>query len=114
MTRAAGGLLPFMRVPRTIDERFAAFDAANPAVYRLFARLARGVRDRGWTSYSADALCHVVRWHYALRGPREGGFKMNDHFTSRLARKLIADDPSFAGFFELRRLRSRAGGPTDG
>jgi len=32
--------------------------------------------------------------------------KLNNNFTSRMARKLMEEDPEFKGFFELRRLKS--------
>lgn len=92
---------------QSIDEAFRAFDRANPDVFRKFRELAEQIRASGWTRYSADALLHRIRWHYHVeKGDR--AFLINDHWSSRYARLLIDIDPSFQGFFELRRLRSRA------
>lgn len=91
---------------QSIDEAFAEFDAEHPEVYRLFVGYAEQIRARGFTRYSSDAILHRIRWwHHVDQGDRE--FKLNDHFTSRYARKLIAERPEFAGFFELRVLKSR-------
>lgn len=92
----------------TIDERFAAFDAAAPEVYRLFVFFARQLREAGHTRYSSDALLHRVRWHFAVKGPRAGeAYKINNNFSSRYARKLMEEYPDeFAGFFECRKLRA--------
>jgi hypothetical protein len=58
----------------------------------------------GHRHYSADAVLHVVRFHRDVNRERDGGRKINDHFTSRYARKLMAEDARFAGFFETRAL----------
>ena len=33
-------------------------------------------------------------------------FKVNNNFSSRYARLLVNDDPSFDGFFAMRELRN--------
>lgn len=86
-----------------IQRAFEVFDADHPEVWTLFRRLAAEVRGRGWTRYSADALLHRIRWHYHVE-QGDAAFKINDHFSSRYARKLVEADPSYADFFELRRL----------
>ena len=88
----------------TIDAAFREFDREHPEVFRLFREYAESVRGRGFTRYSADAILHRIRWwHHVERGQTE--FKINDHFSSRYARLLVSVDPSFAEFFEFRRLR---------
>lgn len=90
---------------KTIDDRFAAFHAEHPEVFDMFRTYANQLRASGWTRYSSDAIQHRIRWHrHVEQGDRD--FKLNDHFTSRYARMLIESDPSFAGFFELRRLKA--------
>lgn len=89
----------------TIDARFAKWLEEVPDVWPLFVRLCDEVRTRGYQRYSADAISHRIRWHFNIE-KRCGEFKMNDHFTSRLARKLIEEKPEYEGFFELRKLRS--------
>lgn len=94
-------------MPTSIDAEFAAFDAERPDVFALFRNYAHQIKAAGFTRYSADALCHKIRWHNRIdKGDRD--FALSDHWTSRYARKLIALEPEFAGFFELRVLRSAA------
>jgi hypothetical protein len=104
--RTAGKAVKAHRREQTIDERFAAFDGAHPEVFAEFKRLALEARRRGHEHYSADGILHVVRWHTSVNPQKDEGFKINNDFSSRYARKLIAEDGTFATFFELRALKS--------
>jgi len=91
-----------------IDARFAEFDAANPDVWDEFVRLANLAIDAGLERYSADAIMHVIRWNRNIvRKVDDSGFRVNDHYASRYARKWGETYPELAGFFETRTLRSR-------
>lgn len=90
----------------SIQTRFHRFHERNPKVYKLFQLYARQARDAGCTRYSADAILHRIRWHLTVETQDGGGFQINNNFTSRYARLLIRDDPTFAGFFEIRRLQA--------
>ena len=90
--------------PPTIQERFAAFDLAHPEVYAAFVDVAEQLLASGHRHYSADAIMHVVRFHRDVNRSRDGGFKINDHFSSRYARKLMETDARFANFFATRAL----------
>ena len=82
------------------------FDAEHPDVYEAFKRHAVEIKKHR-AYYSADAIMSRVRWEHdtsAHHADRE--FKVNNNFTSRYSRKLIAEHPEFAGFFRLRALRS--------
>lgn len=92
---------------RTIDEAFAEFHEAHPEVYEHFKTLANQLRSRGHKRYGAKGIVEVIRFHRATTGPDVNGFKINNNFTSRYARMLIEEDPSFDGFFEMRRLKSQ-------
>lgn len=61
---------------------------------------------RGWTHFGIGAIWEAVRYDRAVRVGPEDGFKLNDHYRSRLARDLMADWPELAGFFETRELRA--------
>lgn len=92
---------------RTIQERFEEFHAAHPDVYALFKRFAFELREAGRERYGSDAIMQQIRWHYATSSSGGPDFKINDAYTSRYVRKLIADHPEeFRDFFELRQLRS--------
>ena len=89
----------------SIDERFRLFDRAHPEVFRLFRQYAEFIRGKGHDRYSADAILHRIRWHFAIdKGDRD--FAINNNFSSRYARLLMEVDPAFVGFFEVRELRS--------
>lgn len=93
---------PFGPTPR--DPRIAAFEEfhrANPHVYEAFKRFAREAQGKV-ARYSADAILHRIRWFSTIE-TNDPAWKLNDHWSAFYARKLLKDDPSFAGFFELRK-----------
>lgn len=92
----------------SIDQRFDDWIAKNYRVYEKFVEIARLLKSEGRTHWSADAICHVCRWELRLAMTKEGGFRLNDHFVSRLARKSMDENPDLAGFFETRKLRERS------
>ena len=96
-----------------IQTRFETFDRDHPEVWRLFQQFAGALLAAGHKHYSADDILHRIRWHYAVERRadaavvEQGGFKINDHFSSRYARKLAKTAPArFAEFFEFRSLTS--------
>ena len=91
---------------RSIAERFTAFMDSCPDVYPMFVRIARDLRARGHEHYSADGIMHVIRWHRATSGTDAEGFKLNNVFSSRLARKAMEDYEDLRGFFETRELKA--------
>ena len=97
--------LPFSDM-RTIGERFAEFCEANPDVFEEFKRLAWEDRLAGCKRISADELCHVLRRKFRHKQPDSRGYTLNNDFTALFARKLIAEDGSFAAFFETRKRRA--------
>lgn len=89
----------------TYQEAFEQFHTANPLIYAEFRKRATQLLEAGITHYGPNAIMEVIRFQTALRGDGDV-FKINDKHTSRYARKLVADDPRFGGFFRLRRLRT--------
>ena len=59
---------------------------------------------RGFDHYSMQMIVYVVRYHRHLKtGRDEEGWKVNNNFTSYLARDIMkSDDRIPDGFFELR------------
>lgn len=98
--------LPLFDDHRTIAERFAEFDTAHPEVYASFRHFAGVMLARGHQHYSADGIMHIVRFHTEANVAHDGGFKINNNFVALYARKLVAADPSFAGFFAFRIRRT--------
>lgn len=57
--------------------------------------------------YSADAILHQIRWHFAIdRGRR--GFKANNNWTATLARWFMSSHPELPNFFETREKTGNA------
>ncbi len=96
-----------MKDLKDIDDRFQNYIIANPRVFTLFWQYAEMVRATGRKRFSADAIVQQIRWHVNIELKRTDEFKINDHYSSRLARLLIERDPTYEGFFELRELRGK-------
>jgi hypothetical protein len=92
-----------MRTQHEIDVAFHAYDERNPDIYAMFKRFAYEALMSGHHHFGAKAVMERVRWETAVRA-KGGTFKINNDYTSRYARKLIAEKPEFDGFFRLRRL----------
>ncbi|MFM1964914.1 MAG: phage Quesadilla [Actinomycetota bacterium] len=91
-----------------IDVRFLEFHHANPAVYDRLVELAYEWRAAGHERCSMDMLVHLVRWDYGTRTQSTDGFKINDHYVSRYARLIAANEPQLAPMFTTRALRGDA------
>jgi len=60
---------------------------------------------RGVSHYGIGAIWESIRFDWTLRGYPADDFKANNNHRSRLARKIMAEHPELAGFFETRQLR---------
>lgn len=83
-----------------VRERFLKFHQQNPHVYQLFKRFATEALEAGRTRYSARTLIERIRWHETVE--TQGEFKVNDHVFPYYVRMLVAEDPRFDGFFQMR------------
>jgi hypothetical protein len=89
----------------TIEQRFRAFHAANPQVYRELRGMALGIRRRGTTRYGIAGLFEVLRYRYSIQTSGDS-FKLNNDFRALYARMLMDSEPELAGFFETRERRA--------
>ena len=87
----------------SIEERFAAFDKANPHVLREMLALARGKLSTGSNRVGAKALWEELR--ESIRVKKLGTWKLDNSLTANYARKLIELEPALAGVIELRRRK---------
>ena len=85
---------------------FRAVLAARPDTLQMFYNFSRAIRARGFTEFSADSIYQRMRWETAMEQGDGKGYKLNDHYRSRMARRVMDDDPSLRGFFETRGLRA--------
>lgn len=95
----------------SLDQRFQRYHKLHPQVYQLFREFALQLWAAGRRRAGAKQIFERIRWELAIKpDPRESGegFKLNNIFTSRYARLLVAERPELAEFFEFRKLKSRA------
>lgn len=89
----------------TLDERFARWIEANPAVLEVFIERAEQYRSQGRKKIGAKRIVEDMRWDERLWTAGDP-FKINNVFVSRLARLAVSQRPHLAGFFEFRELQS--------
>ena len=86
--------------------RFKKFHEANPHVFKAVKEMAYRMRQTGRRRYSIRTILEVIRWHNDLETTGDV-FKINNDFQPIFVRLLMHHDPTFEGFFELRRIRSK-------
>lgn len=87
---------------QSIDAAFHRFNIENPHVRILFCGFAFELLLRG-RSGSAKLIFERMRWEYLI-STTDVEFKLNNNYTSRMARLAMDTYPSLRGFFELRVL----------
>lgn len=88
----------------TIQERFEAWEAANPWVIPKAEQLLTNWFAVGHKRGSLKQVWEVIRYSYgATYGDR---FKANNDYTSRAARLILERNPEWVGRIEVRELRS--------
>lgn len=92
------------RARSTIQERFEKFHAENPHIYHYFVLYARQAKAAGYEHYGCHAIMQRVRWHMEIETRSDDGFKINNDFSSRYARRIMEQEPDLKGFFVTRRL----------
>lgn len=91
----------------SLQDRFEAWLATDDgqAVYEHIRDRALRLYARGWRHFGIAALWEAARYDRALVvGPDAEGWKVNNSYRSRMARRLMADHPELDGFFETRRV----------
>lgn len=92
---------------KTIDDHFADFHGENPHVYENIKRIAYQAKAAGRKRIGMKLIFERLRWEYYIRTDRpEEEFMLNNNYTSRYARLLMANEPELAGMFETRILKS--------
>jgi hypothetical protein len=100
-------LRPTARPLRALDDGsyprgFFDWVESNWPIYLRFVALAKRAKRANLRRWSADAICHVLRWETALRERSDSGFKINNNRTAGLARLAMALEPDLKGFFVVR------------
>jgi hypothetical protein len=86
-------------------QAFLDFDTAHPDIWRLFEKLTLQLLAQGKNHYSADAILHVVRFHYDTSTSGECP-KINNNFSACYSRKWAMCHPRQSGFFERRKSKA--------
>lgn len=88
---------------KTVKARYDNWRLAYPRAFLMFEKFANEAKAAGFEQYSPRTLAELVRWHGDIEKVED--FKLNNNYIAYMARELIAKDPSFAGFFALRRMK---------
>jgi len=93
-------------VPDPIDEAFLAFHHAHPEVYIRLVAMARRWKAAGHDAVGIKMFFEVLRWERGLLPDRDAGeeFVLNNNFSSRYSRLIMANEPDLAGMFKTRQL----------
>ena len=90
----------------SLDERFAAYHKVNPQIFELFEKYTFELKKAGVDHFGAKAIMELIRFHVVTTTLDPKGFKINNNFTSRYVRLLVAKWSQLDGFFETRGLKS--------
>lgn len=88
----------------TIEERFASWSKSNRHVLDALLAMARRALDEGVEYLSVKKLWEEAR--VSLAAGHEGGFRLNNDFSSTTARWLIEQEPRLANVIRLRARKS--------
>ena len=93
--------LPDLPQHTSIDDRWRAFHAANPHVYRAIVSVARDLKHKGWRRAGMKQIFEHLRWKYAI-ATKGDQWRLNNDFTSIYSSQVMTREPDLAGFFEIR------------
>ena len=72
-------------------------------VYTEACLIALNMASRGFKHYSMQMIVYVIRHHRHLKsGPSDDGWKVNNNYTSYLAREIMTAKDLPENFFETR------------
>lgn len=81
---------------------FLRYLDANPHVYSFLVGLAyEGKNRRGKNRWSMQGVIEVARWESPIREVKSE-FKISHNHRRMMAIKMMAENPSLAGFFTIR------------
>lgn len=85
----------------TLQERFEMWRCENPEIVARVKAVALSLKRNGHSRWGMKAIFEYIRFETALR-EKGGRFKLNNDYTSCLARWLMEREPELAGFFSTR------------
>lgn len=96
---------PTYEAEATIQQRYEQWRDANEWILPALARLLDDWSAHGSRRVGVKAATEWLRFFYA-RQIQSSDFRVNNSYTSRLARDLIARYPHLAAVIETRELRA--------
>jgi hypothetical protein len=94
---------------QSIREGFNKFNAENPHVFKSFEEQALKAINNGRTKISSDLIINYIRWNQFIESSDEH-FKINNSYSSYIARFFIKQNPQYSNLFNLRKLRNEEDG----
>jgi len=88
----------------SIQDAFTEWVHENKPIVDAIIRFAKEARAAGHKQYGIKAIVERVRWHFHVERRDSAEWKINNNYTSRLARFLMHLEPELNGMFELRKL----------
>jgi hypothetical protein len=95
-----------------VEAEFVEWIRANQPIVEACREIALEWYRNGNDKFSAKTLVEVVRWQHGIgHVDTDGsGFKINNNYTSRLARHIVQTTPELpSDFFQTRQLKSDLG-----
>lgn len=87
--------------PKKIS-RYCVWIIDNDDVFRKFKDFAMDIHRRGFRKYSADCILNYLRWHEVFTTSGDP-FKINNDFSSMMARHLVYHYPNLHDLFSFRQ-----------
>ena len=94
-------------LPDPIDEAFVTFHHQHPEIYRQLVEMTREWKKAGHESVGIKMFLEVLRWNNGRAGgatDRSGEWAVNNNFSSRYARLIMANERDLVGMFQTRQL----------
>ena len=94
----------------SIRDGFNKFIAENPHIYKSFEEQTLREIKKGRTKISSDLIINYIRWEQFIESSDEH-FKINNSYSSYIARFFIQQNPQYKDLFNFRKLRNEEQGP---
>jgi len=88
----------------TLKDKFDAWDAENPEVYKLFCKFTLQAAARGHKRLSAWMIVNRIRWETSVV-TSGNDYKVSNDFIALYARKFMKEHPQYEGFFSLKTMK---------
>lgn len=98
-----------------LEAAFLEFDRANPLVWQKFCQHCNDLLGAGFTRYSADAICHAIRFDHDLAIQSTGDqdiegrrLRLNSNHVRFFSERWTREHPDHPGFFQSRKQHGQS------